>query len=371
MNAFKSASRFKTGWAINAVKARSSPRRLRSRVVHPDKGTSVERRYSDFVWLVESLTKRYPFRLLVMNAFKSASRFKTGWAINAVKARSSPRRLRSRKSVWTVVHPDKGTSVERRYSDFVWLVESLTKRYPFRSRAHLVSRRGGPSTPSRRVRVRDASARGRVRPSMQGWAFVKHHVWTVVHPDKGTSVERRYSDFVWLVHQRRQGAFESATPPLEEEFVRREVVTRDLDPFRRVQVVLKGDMQGWAFVKHHVWTVVHPDKGTSVERRYSESRRVRVRDASARGRVRPSRGSDPRLGSVSAGGRGTAAARTGPGCPQGRHAGVGVRQTPRMDRRSSRQGHLSANPLALVAARGRAAGAGVAVGPAPVALSKL
>lgn len=33
--------------------------------------------------------------------------------------------------------------------------------------------------------------------------------------------------------QRRQGPFESATPPLEEEFVRREVVTRDLDPFRR------------------------------------------------------------------------------------------------------------------------------------------
>jgi sorting nexin-8 len=44
----------------------------------------------------------------------------------------------------------------------------------------------------------------------------------------------------------------------------------ELPPLERVQVVLKGDMQGWAFVKHHVWTVVHPDKGTSVERRYSD-----------------------------------------------------------------------------------------------------
>ncbi|GAA5861824.1 hypothetical protein JCM3774_001315 [Rhodotorula dairenensis] len=44
----------------------------------------------------------------------------------------------------------------------------------------------------------------------------------------------------------------------------------ELAPLERVQVVLKGDMQGWAFVKHHVWNVVHPDKGTSVERRYSD-----------------------------------------------------------------------------------------------------
>lgn len=44
----------------------------------------------------------------------------------------------------------------------------------------------------------------------------------------------------------------------------------ELPPLERVQVVLHGDMQGWAFVKHHVWMVVHPDKGTSVERRYSD-----------------------------------------------------------------------------------------------------
>ncbi|GAA5981999.1 hypothetical protein JCM10908_004698 [Rhodotorula pacifica] len=44
----------------------------------------------------------------------------------------------------------------------------------------------------------------------------------------------------------------------------------ELAPLERVQVALKGDMQGWAFVKHHVWTVIHPEKGTSVDRRYSD-----------------------------------------------------------------------------------------------------
>ncbi|GAA5917598.1 hypothetical protein JCM8208_006761 [Rhodotorula glutinis] len=35
--------------------------------------------------------------------------------------------------VYTVLQPQKGTSVPRRYSDFVWLVDCLTRRYPFRS----------------------------------------------------------------------------------------------------------------------------------------------------------------------------------------------------------------------------------------------
>ncbi|GAA6027359.1 hypothetical protein JCM8097_002625 [Rhodosporidiobolus ruineniae] len=35
-------------------------------------------------------------------------------------------------NVWTILLTDKGTSVERRYSDFVWLLDSLTRRYPFR-----------------------------------------------------------------------------------------------------------------------------------------------------------------------------------------------------------------------------------------------
>ncbi|GAA6019084.1 hypothetical protein JCM8202_000671 [Rhodotorula sphaerocarpa] len=43
-----------------------------------------------------------------------------------------------------------------------------------------------------------------------------------------------------------------------------------LPPLERVQVALKGDMQGWAFVKHHVWTIIHPEKSTSVDRRYSD-----------------------------------------------------------------------------------------------------
>ncbi|GJN89234.1 hypothetical protein Rhopal_002213-T1 [Rhodotorula paludigena] len=34
--------------------------------------------------------------------------------------------------VWLVLQPEKGTSVSRRYSDFVWLIECLTRRYPFR-----------------------------------------------------------------------------------------------------------------------------------------------------------------------------------------------------------------------------------------------
>ncbi|BGP39898.1 Sorting nexin mvp1 [Rhodotorula kratochvilovae] len=33
-------------------------------VIQPDKGLSVPRRYSDFVWLLDCLTRRYPFRLL-------------------------------------------------------------------------------------------------------------------------------------------------------------------------------------------------------------------------------------------------------------------------------------------------------------------
>ena len=35
-------------------------------------------------------------------------------------------------NVYAVEHESKGTSVPRRYSDFVWLADCLVKRYPFR-----------------------------------------------------------------------------------------------------------------------------------------------------------------------------------------------------------------------------------------------
>ncbi|BGP02664.1 Sorting nexin Mvp1 [Rhodotorula toruloides ATCC 204091] len=38
----------------------------------------------------------------------------------------------------------------------------------------------------------------------------------------------------------------------------------------RVQLALKGDMEGSLFAKHHVWLVIQPERGTSVERRYSD-----------------------------------------------------------------------------------------------------
>ncbi|GAA5846068.1 hypothetical protein JCM9279_004775 [Rhodotorula babjevae] len=43
--------------------------------------------------------------------------------------------------VYTVIQPEKGTSVPRRYSDFVWLLDCLTRRYPFRSLPSLPPKR--------------------------------------------------------------------------------------------------------------------------------------------------------------------------------------------------------------------------------------
>ncbi|OAV93936.1 hypothetical protein PTTG_08595 [Puccinia triticina 1-1 BBBD Race 1] len=45
---------------------------------------------------------------------------------------SSPEGWLLKHNVYTVEHERKGTSVPRRYSDFVWLHECLLKRYPFR-----------------------------------------------------------------------------------------------------------------------------------------------------------------------------------------------------------------------------------------------
>ncbi|PLW09697.1 hypothetical protein PCANC_20730 [Puccinia coronata f. sp. avenae] len=45
---------------------------------------------------------------------------------------SSPEGWLLKHNVYTVDHERKGTSVPRRYSDFVWLYECLLKRYPFR-----------------------------------------------------------------------------------------------------------------------------------------------------------------------------------------------------------------------------------------------
>lgn len=45
---------------------------------------------------------------------------------------SSPEGWLLKHNVYTVDHERKGTSVPRRYSDFVWLHECLLKRYPFR-----------------------------------------------------------------------------------------------------------------------------------------------------------------------------------------------------------------------------------------------
>ncbi|GAA5821519.1 hypothetical protein JCM3770_001060 [Rhodotorula araucariae] len=46
--------------------------------------------------------------------------------------------------VYQVIQPDKGLSVPRRYSDFVWLLDCLTRRYPFRLL---------PSLPPKRLQV--------------------------------------------------------------------------------------------------------------------------------------------------------------------------------------------------------------------------
>ncbi|GAA5942060.1 hypothetical protein JCM3775_007387 [Rhodotorula graminis] len=43
--------------------------------------------------------------------------------------------------VYQVVQPEKGTSVTRRYSDFVWLLDCLARRYPFRSLPSLPPKR--------------------------------------------------------------------------------------------------------------------------------------------------------------------------------------------------------------------------------------